>query len=148
MGLVGAGRNERQEKCVVCQKTFEEDELRLTPYHMTNTIELMCDPCSNSQFANVTEEVPLTTETTEDKIKMTTTKKPNEMKELVNETQKEVEPTSTCSCAKFPLCKGVRAIQAFDEFSNSEIRAYFISAYGDYYKIDFCPFCGNGLYKK
>lgn len=146
MGLIGAGRTVRQEKCKVCQKTFEEDELKLAPYHLTNAVELMCEPCSKTH--SITEEVLLTTETVEDKIKITTIKKPNEMKELVNETKKEVEPTSMCSCAKFPLCKGVRAIQAFDEFSNSEIRAYFISAYGDYYKIDFCPFCGKRLYKQ
>lgn len=146
MGLIGAGRTERQEKCIVCQKTFEEDELKLVPYHLTNAIELMCEPCSKTH--SIIEEVPLTTETAEDKIKITTTKKLNEMKELVNETKKEIKGKSMCNCAKLPLCKGVRAIQAFDEFSNSEIRAYFISAYGDYYKIDFCPFCGQSLYKQ
>lgn len=146
MGRVGASGSKRQEKCMICQKTFEEDELKLFPYPKTQTIELMCDPCSQIQFDGIIEEVPLTTEIAEDKIKITTTKKLNEMKELVNETQKEITPTSMCNCAKFPLCKGVRAIQAFDEFSNSEIRAYFISAYGDYYKIDFCPFCGKRLY--
>src|SRR3972149_5740491 len=139
MGLIGAGRVERQEKCVVCQKTFEEDELRLLPYLKTQTVELMCDPCSKTQVDN---------NNVEDKIKITTTKKPNEMKELVNETKKEVKAKSMCSCAKFPLCKAIRAIQAFDEFSNSEIRAYFISGFGDYFKIDFCPFCSKGLYKK
>ena len=147
MGLIGAGRNESQEKCVVCEKTFGEDELRLVPYHKTQTVELLCNACSESQFAEVTE-VPLTTEGVEDKVKIITTKKPNPMKEAVNETKKEVKAKSMCNCAKFPLCKGVRAIQAFDEFSNSEIRAYFISAYGDYYKIDFCPFCGKRLYKQ
>src|SRR3972149_2966214 len=133
MGLIGAGRVERQEKCVVCQKTFEEDELRLLPYLKTQTVELMCDPCSKTQVDNITEEVPLTANNVEDKIKITTTKKPNEMKELVNETKKEVKAKSMCSCAKFPLCKAIRAIQAFDEFSNSEIRAYFIR----------CPMCGS-----
>lgn len=147
MGLIGAGRTERQEKCIACEKTFEEDELRLMPYNKTRTIELMCTPCSESQFASTTEEVPLTAKPTEETMKVTTEKKPNPKKEVVNETKKEVKASSMCNCAKFPLCKGVRAIQAFDEFSNSEIRAYFISAYGDYYKIDFCPFCGKKLYR-
>jgi len=147
MGQVGAGRIERQEKCVSCQKTFEEDELRLVPYHKTQTVELLCNTCSETQFAEVTE-VPLTAENIEEKIKVTTTKKPNPMKEVVNETKKEVKAKSMCSCAKFPLCKAIRAIQAFDEFSNSEIRAYFISGFGDYFKIDFCPFCSKSLYKK
>jgi len=148
MGQVGAGRIDRQEKCVVCQKTFEEDELILTPYNLTNTVELMCGSCSKTQTVESVEEVLIKTEITEDKIDVTTAKKPNKMKEAVNDTKKEVKAKSTCACAKFPLCKAVRAIQAFDEFSNSEIRAYFISAYGDYYKIDFCPFCGSGLYKQ
>src|SRR3990172_8305791 len=147
MGLIGAGRVERQEKCVVCQKTFEEDELRLLPYLKTQTVELMCDPCSKTQVDNITEEVPLTANNVEDKIKITTTKKPNEMKELVNETKKEVKAKSMCSCAKFPLCKAIRAIQAFDEFSNSEIRAYFISGFGDYFKIDFLPFCMSHIFR-
>ena len=147
MGLIGAGRIERQEKCISCQKTFEEDQLRLIPYSKTQTVELMCDACSNSQFESVTE-VPLKAENTEDKIEITTVKKTNKMKEAVNETKKSVKGESICGCVKLPLCKAVRPIQAFDEFSNSEIRAYFISAYGDYYKIDFCPFCSKRLYKQ
>lgn len=147
MGLIGAGRIERQEKCAVCQKTFLEDELELHPYPKTNTIELMCKICRR-MATNPSSEVELTTKKTEDKNKIVTEVKPNEFKKVVNETKKKVAPKSTCSCAKFPLCKAVRAIQAFDEFSNSEVRAYFISAFGDFYKIDFCPFCGNGLYKQ
>jgi len=146
MGLIGAGRIERQEKCTVCQKTFEEDELKLVPYAKTNTVELMCESCSGTQI--ITPEVTLTTEKTEEKDKIITEKKPNPMKEAVNATKKEVKAKSMCNCAKFPLCKAIRAIQAFDEFSNSEIRAYFISGFGDYFKIDFCPFCSKSLYKK
>ena len=145
MGLIGAGRVDRNEKCISCQKTFPEDELQLKPYHKTNALELMCNNCSGLQPV---EEVPLESKPVEEKIKITTTTKPNKMKEAVNDTKKEVKPKTMCNCAKFPLCKAVRAIQAFDEFSNSEIRAYFISAYGDYYKIDFCPFCGESLYKQ
>ena len=146
MGLIGAGRMERQEKCIVCQKTFEEDELKLIPYKKTNTVELMCEPCEKSQI--ISSNIPLTAKKADDKNKITTEKKSNPMKEAVNETKKDVKPKSMCSCAKFPLCKAIRAIQAFDEFSNSEIRAYFISGFGDYFKIDFCPFCGKRLYKQ
>ena len=148
MGLIGAGRIERQEKCVVCQKTFEEDALELHPYPKTNTVELMCSTCRKTIPISPVPDIELTTEKIEDKNKITIEKKPNPMKEAVNGTKKEVSPKSMCECAKFPLCKAVRAIQAFDEFSNSEVRAYFISAFGDFYKIDHCPFCGKRLYKR
>jgi len=32
MGMIGSGRRVVQEKCAICDKTFPEDQLELTPY--------------------------------------------------------------------------------------------------------------------
>jgi len=41
MGMIGIGRRESQEKCTVCEKTFPEDELELTPYSKTGKYPLL-----------------------------------------------------------------------------------------------------------
>jgi len=145
MGLViGAGRRKLNEKCVICEKTFPEDELVLEPYNKTKTLELMCKNCK----AGASKEISLTTEKQPDKNKIKTEKKQNKIKELVNEEAETLDKKSTCQCAKFPMCKAIRATQAWDEFSNKEIKAFFVGAGFDFHKIDFCPFCGESLYKK
>jgi len=145
MGIViGSGRRKLNEKCVICEKTFPEDELVLEPYNKTKTLELMCKNCKTG----VQEEVKLTSEKQPDKNKITTKKKKNKIKEIVNEEAEEMGEKSTCMCAKFPMCKAIRATQAWDEFSNKEIKAFFVGAGFDFFKIDFCPFCGESLYKK
>ncbi len=144
MGIIGAHRRKLNEKCVICEKTFSEDELELQPYNKTKTLELMCKNCK----AGIKEEVEITSEKQPDKNKIKTEKKQNKIKEIVNEEAEPIEKKSKCQCAKFPLCKGIRATQAWDEFSNKEIKAFFVGAGFDFYKIDFCPFCGKGLYKK
>ena len=144
MGLIGADRREVMEKCVSCEKTFPEDELDLQPYEKTKTIELMCKECKKISQKN---DLPITTEKKEDVNKITTEKKSNTLKQIVNEEAVPIKTIVTCTCAKFPLCKAIRATQAWDEFSNKEIRAYFVVKDLDFYKIDFCPFCGKRLYK-
>ncbi len=144
MRNVGANRRVGQEKCVICEKTFSEDELELEPYNKTKTLELMCNECKSG----VKAEVPLTSEKQPDKNKIKIEKKPNKLKEIVNEQAEPIEKKSTCKCARFPMSKAIRATQAWDEFSNKEIKAFFIGEGFDFYKIDFCPFCGKGLYKK
>lgn len=148
MGQIGANRRNIQEKCIVCEKTFPEDELELHPYDKTEKIELMCNHCSGTNKASTLDDVRINSKKQKDKNKIKTKKKPNKIKNIVNEEAEPVKPTTTCSCAKFPLCKAMRATQAWDEFSNKEIRAYFVGAGFDFYKIDFCPFCGQSLYKK
>lgn len=146
MGVIGSGRRETQEKCVVCNKTFPEDQLELSPYEKTKTVELMCKICR--RISNPTPEVSVKTKKPKDENKIITEKKPNIKKELVNEGATTLQEKSQCKCAKFPMCKAVRATQAWDEFSNMEVKAFFIGAGFDFYKISFCPFCGEGLYKK
>jgi len=146
MGVIGSGRRETQEKCVICNKTFPEDQLELSPYEKTKTVELMCKRCRI--ISKPTPDVPVKTNKTEDENKIITEKKPNIKKELVNEGASPLQEKSQCKCAKFPMCKAVRATQAWDEFSNMEVKAFFIGAGFDFYKISFCPFCGEGLYKK
>jgi len=149
MGLViGAGRRKLNEKCVVCEKTFPEDELELKAYDKTKTLELMCINCSPTNKASTLDDVKINSKKQKDKNKIKTKKKRNKIKELVNEEAEPIEKESTCKCAKFPMSKAIRATQAWDEFSNKEIKAFFIGAGFDFYKIDFCPFCGEGLYKK
>ncbi len=148
MGIIGAHRRKLNEKCVVCEKTFPEDELELKPYEKTSTLELMCINCSAGNTASTLDDVRVKSNKQEDKNKIKTKKKKNKIKEIVNEEAEPIEKKSTCQCAKFPLCKGIRATQAWDEFSNKEIKAFFVGAGFDFYKIDFCPFCGKGLYKK
>lgn len=144
MGMIGIGRRETQEKCTVCEKTFPEDELELTPYDKTKTVELMCKVCRRNRPAL---EVPLKAKKPEDENIIITEKKPNIKKELVNQEASPLQKKSECSCAKFPMCRAVRATQAWDEFSNRETKAFFVGAGFDFYKIDFCPFCGKSLYK-
>jgi len=144
MGMIGANRNIGQEKCVICEKTFPEDQLELEPYNKTKTLELMCDKCKGS----TNKEIKISTKKHDDKDKIVTEKKSNEIKEIVNEQAEPIKKKSKCQCAKFPMSKAIRATQAWDEFSNKEIKAFFIGAGFDFYKIDFCPFCGEGLYKK
>ena len=148
MGQIGANRRNLQLKCIVCEKTFLEDELELKPYDKTKTLELMCQTCIPANKASTLDDVRINTKKQKDKNKIKTKKKSNKIKDIVNEEAEPVKPTTTCSCAKFPLCKAMRATQAWDEFSNKEIRAYFVGAGFDFYKIDFCPFCGQSLYKK
>ena len=148
MGVIGANKNIHQEKCVVCEKTFIEDELELKPYEKTSTLELMCNGCSAGNTASSLDDVRVNSKKQPDKNKIKTKKKRNKIKEIVNEEAEPIEKKSTCSCAKFPMCKAVRATQAWDEFSNKEIKAFFVGAGFDFYKIEFCPFCGKGLYKK
>lgn len=147
MGQIGVGQTENKEKCVMCERTFEEDQLTLTPYEKTKTVELMCDKCIEEQSPKPVEDVELKSETIDNNSIKTETK-PNDMKEAVNGTKPEsIIAPSTCTCAKFPLCGAVRATQAWDEFTNTETKAYFIQTLTDYFKIDFCPFCGKRLYK-
>lgn len=146
MGVVGSRRRETQEKCAVCEKTFSEDQLELTPYTKTNTVELMCKICR--EVSKPVSDVPVKTNKPEDENVIVTEKKPNIKKELVNEGASPLQEKSQCACAKFPMCRAVRATQAWDEFSNMEVKAFFIGAGFDFYKISFCPFCGEGLYKK
>lgn len=149
MGLViGAGRRQLNEKCIICENTFPEDELELLPCAKTGTIELMCNSCSQTNKAPTLDDVKINTNKQKDKNKIKTKKKRNKIKELVNEEAEPIEKKSTCKCAKFPMSKAIRATQAWDEFSNKEIKAFFIGAGFDFYKIEFCPFCGKGLYKK
>jgi len=143
MGMIGAHRKKSQEKCVACENTFEEDKLTLTPYNKTKTLELMCGKCSDEQKP----QVNLKSKTKDENV-IKTKKKPNPKKEIINKNQEKVEnAVSKCNCARLPLCNAIRATQAFDEFSNSEIRAFFIGSGFDFYKIEFCPFCGKSLYK-
>lgn len=144
MGVIGANRTKNVEKCIVCENTFPEDQLELEPYNKTKTLELMCIGCKS----NAKAELDLTSEKQSDKNKIKTKKKPNEIKEIVNEQAEPMKEISTCKCAKFPMCKAIRATQAWDEFSNREVKAFFVGAEADFYKINFCPFCGKGLYKK
>jgi len=148
MGMIGANKSQSQEKCVVCEKTFLEDELELKPYDKTKTLELMCSKCSPIHKASTLDDVRVNTGKQEDKPKIKTKKKRNKIKEIVNEQAEPLKEKSTCSCAKFPMSKAIRATQAWDEFSNKEIKAFFVGAGFDFYKIDFCPFCGESLYKK
>lgn len=129
---------------MICNKTFPEDQLELEPYNKTKTLELMCNKCKGS----VNKELEISTEKHVDKDKIVTKKKPNEIKEIVNEQAEPIKEKSQCKCAKFPMCKAIRATQAWDEFSNMEVKAFFVGAGFDFYKISFCPFCGKGLYKK
>ncbi len=147
MGMIGANKNLHQEKCVVCEKTFLEDELELKPYEKTSTLELMCKRCLPSNKASSLDDVRINTGKQKDKNKIKTKKKRNKIKEIVNEEAEPIKKKSKCSCAKFPMSKAIRATQAWDEFSNKEIKAFFIGAGFDFYKIDFCPFCGQSLYK-
>jgi len=147
MGMIGANKNTHQEKCVVCEKTFLEDELELKPYEKTSTLELMCRKCLPSNKASSLDDVRISSNKQKDKNKIKTKKKPNKIKEIVNEEAEPIKKKSKCSCAKFPMSKAIRATQAWDEFSNKEIKAFFIGAGFDFYKIDFCPFCGQSLYK-
>lgn len=144
MGIIGINKSNSVEKCVVCQKTFPEDELELEPYNKTKTLELMCIGCKSGAKA----DLDLTAEKQSDKNEIKTEKKPNEIKEIVNEQAEPMKKDSICACAKFPMSKAIRATQAWDEFSNREVKAFFIGAGFDFYKINFCPFCGKGLYKK
>ena len=146
MGVVGSRRREIQEKCAVCEKTFSEDKLELTPYTKTCTVELMCKICRD--ISKPVSDVTVKTNKPKDENVIVTEKKPNIKKELVNEGAHPLQEKSQCTCAKFPMCRAVRATQAWDEFSNMEVKAFFIGAGFDFYKISFCPFCGEGLYKK
>ena len=81
MGVIGADRTKNVEKCIVCENTFPEDQLELEPYNKTKTLELMCIGCKSGAKA----ELDLTSEKQTDKNKIKTEKKPNEIKEIVNE---------------------------------------------------------------
>ena len=147
MGVaIGSGRRDVQEKCTLCQKTFPEDQLELAPYPKTKTVELMCKICR--RMSKPAPEVPVKTSKPEDGNQIIIEKKPNNQKDLVNEETQTLQKKSNCACAKFPMCKAIRATQAWDEFSNREVKAFFVGAGFDFYKISFCPFCGEGLYKK
>lgn len=145
MGMIGSGRRVTQEKCAICDKTFPEDQLELTPYKKTKTVELMCKICR--RMSKPAPEIPVKTSKPKDENVIITEKKTNKLKEIVNSQAEPLNKKSQCTCAKFPMCKAIRATQAWDEFSNMEVKAFFVGAGFDFYKISFCPFCGNKLYK-
>jgi len=59
MGMIGSGRRIIQQKCAICAKTFPEDQLELTPYKKTKTVELMCKICR--RMSKPAPEVPVKT---------------------------------------------------------------------------------------
>ena len=85
MGMIGYNKSQSQGKCVVCEKTFLEDELELKPYDKTKTLELMCMKCSPEHKASTLDDVRVNTEKQKEKNKMKSKKKRNKIKEVVNE---------------------------------------------------------------
>ncbi len=136
MGQIGR-RRKVKSKCGNCDGEFDEDILIFKPSSRTNSIELMCPHCVELEKDEVQTE-PQPQEISQE-----------EVKELDN---RDMISPAECICPKFPACGAIGFYQAEDDFTESNIKAYFIYAKNldeqIYYAIDFCPFCGKRLYKK
>lgn len=136
MGRVGKHRKVKSN-CGICGESFDEEILIFKTSNKTNAIELMCPNCTKTDGDGIQTE-PESQEVSEE-----------EVKELDN---REMISPAECSCVKFPACGAIGFYQAEDDFTENNIKAYFIYAKNldeqIYYAIDFCPFCGKRLYKK
>lgn len=134
MSAIGSGKSIRKDKCVSCERDFQEDQLDLVPFTKTGKMEMLCPTCK----VDVAGEIE----------GGTNTKGVKELKDTRKNVTGLPEPAD-CACALLPQCSALGFYEAFDNFTNNVMKAYFIrDNQKNYFKVDFCPFCGKRLYKK
>ncbi len=133
MSAIGKGKSLKQEACAGCKREFQEDKLDLVPYTKTGKMELLCPTCKSGIAGDIEGD----------------TKGVKRLKDVkIHETKQEPKPAE-CVCALLPQCSAIGFYEGFDNFSNKVMKAYFIrDNQQNYFKADFCPFCGKRLYKK
>jgi len=134
MSAIGSGKSIRTDKCISCERDFQEDLLDLAPFTKTGKMEMLCPTCK----AGVSGEIE----------GGTGTKGVKELKDTRKNVSGLPEPAE-CVCALLPQCSAIGFYEAYDNFTNNVMKAYFIQDnQKNYFKVDFCSFCGKRLYKK
>jgi len=105
----------------------------LVPYAKTGKMEMLCPTCKSGISGSIEGE----------------TKGVKKLKDIKSPESKTEPTPSDCVCALLPQCSAIGFYEAYDNFTNNVMKAYFIrDNEQNYFKIDSCPFCGKGLYSK
>ncbi len=133
MSAIGRGKSLKKDSCVSCEREFLEDQLDLVPFAKTGKMEMLCPTCKSDVSGGIEGD----------------TKGVKKLKDVKSpETIIEIKPDE-CACALLPQCSAIGFYEGFDNFTNKVLKAYFIrDNQQNYFKVDFCPFCGKRLYKK
>lgn len=133
MSAIGRGKSLKKGSCVSCEREFLEDQLDLVPFSKTGKMEMLCPICKSDVSGIIEGE----------------TKGVKKFEDIKSPENKPEPNPSECGCALLPQCSAIGFYEGFDNFTNNAMKAYFIrDDQKNYFKVDFCPFCGKRLYKK